>query len=167
MRLPVLFAVAGLTLGVAACATVETPPVLKDASAPQPLERYDWIYFADGDEASLAYGVDETDDVWLDLSCRRGSGQVMLGRSVSDAEPHVIALESGGDTERYQARFEPAHPEHDDGGYLISEAAASDPVFLRFRSTGWLALYGDDYRTPMVAHPGSEARIERFFAFCG
>lgn len=163
MRLPTLFAVAGLTLGAAACASVEPAPPTAPALAPIP--GYDWIFHTDGDAANLAFGVDESDDVWLALGCDRNSGRVRLTQPVPDGHPQVISLESGGDTETYPAASEESVLH--EGVFLTAEAPAADPVFQRFRRMDWLAVYGPGYRHPMVPHPGSEDRIERFFAFCG
>jgi hypothetical protein len=166
MRLPALLMLSGLTLGAAACATVEpTAPAGPPLAAPAPIAGYDWIYHADGDEAGLAFGVDESDDVWLALSCNRGSGRIELIQPVGEAHPRVISVESGGDTETYPATAEPS--ELHEGVFLTAEGRASDPVFLRFRRVEWLAVYGPDYRHVMAPHPQSTAGIERFFAFCG
>lgn len=172
MRVRALFVLSALTVGAAACATAEAPaPAPAPAEppsaggAPSPIDGYDWFFHADGDEAGLTYGLDESDDVWLGISCRRGGGRLDLQRPAASDDPPVIALESGGETEVYPARSEPS--ELHEGVFLIGEAPTSDPVFQRFRRTGWLALYGEADRSAMVPHPGSIDRIERFFAFCG
>ena len=172
MRVRVLFVLSALTVGAAGCATVDAPapaPVPTEArsagGAPSPVEGYDWFFNSEGDEASLAYGLDESDDVWLGISCRRGAGRLDLQRPAAADHPRVIVLESGGETQVYPARSEPS--ELHEGVFLISEASISDPVFQRFHSTGWLALHGEGDRSAMVPHPGSVERIERFFAFCG
>ena len=171
MRMRALVVLSALAVSAAACATVEPaapapePPAAAEGGAPSPIAGHDWFFNSDGDEAALAYGLDESDDVWLGISCRRGGGRLQFQRPAAHDDPKVIALESGGETETYPARSEPS--ELHEGVFLISEASASDPVFQRFRRTGWLAVYGDGERSPMVPHPGSVDRIERFFAFCG
>lgn len=152
-------------LTAAACASTPAPMDLTpaDAGAPQPLAGHDW--FLDDGDTFLVYGRDETDDVWLSFSCLPGSGTVDIAQYSAPEGADRIALESGGDTETW-----PASPEPDDlndGVYLTAQASAREPVFLRFRSVGWLASWGTDGRVMMAAHPGSAPRIERFFAACG
>lgn len=154
------------TLALSACApTAGLNLAAASSGAPAPVAGYDWHFNADSEEASLSYGMAETDDVPLDLSCQPGSGALQILQTVSEDHPRVIALESGGDTETYPAKAEPSALH--DGLDLTAAARTADPVFLRFRKLGWLATYGPDYRTPLVAQPGSDQQIERFFALCG
>ena len=166
MRLIVWTAPALAALALSACApTLKTELAGASSGAPLATPGYDWHLNADAEEASLSYGMAETDDVPLDLSCRPGSGALQILQAVAGGHPRVIALESGGDTATYPAQAEPSALH--DGLDLTAEAHASDPVFLRFRKLGWLATYGPDYRTPLVAQQGSEKHIDRFFALCG
>lgn len=164
MRAPVLIILTGLTLGAAACATVEPRPS-PVASAPPPIEYHDWFFGTEEGLAGLSYGLDESDDVWLSLTCRPGSGRLELTRPVDTGHPLTISVESGGETGTYRATSEPS--ELHDGVFLVAEASASDPVFRRFRQTGWMIVQGPGYRDAMVPQPGSAPHIERFFTFCG
>ncbi|MNV03286.1 hypothetical protein D3C71_935460 [compost metagenome] len=166
MRLIVWTAPALAALALSACApTLKTELDGASSGAPLATPGYDWHLNEDAEEASLSYGMAETDDVPLDLSCRPGSGALQILQAVAEGHPRAIALESGGDTETYPAKAEPSALH---GGLdLTAEARASDPVFLRFRKLGWLATYGPDYRTPLVAQRGSDQSIDRFFALCG
>ena len=164
IRLAPALALAALTLS--ACApTVATNLVAASSGAPVPTAGYDWHLNEDAEEASLSYGMAETDDVPLDLSCQPGSGALQILQTVAEGHPKVIALESGGDTETYSAKAEPSAMH--DGLDLTAIARTSDPIFLRFRKLGWLATYGPDYRTPLVAQRGSDQQIDRFFTLCG
>lgn len=155
-------------LGLSACAGVDATDVSTggvDAGAPAPLAGHDWFY-DDGDgEAVLLYGLAESDDVWFDLSCRRGAGRLAFSRPAPAGAPERIALESGGATETYPARS--ASSDLHDGVILSASAPASDPVFVRFRQTGWLAVLDGEARRPMAPQPDSADRVARFFAFCG
>jgi len=167
MRRLSMFALSAAALTIGACTTTGDAPSLATAesSAPQPIEGYDWHFNADRNEAQLAYGVAESDDLKLGLDCRKGSGRLTLTAAVDkDAAPE-FHLESGGDTERYPAVKEPA--EVNDGALLTAEAGASEPVFLRFRRVGWLAAWQGETRETYVPHPASASQIEQFFAFCG
>ena len=164
--LPLLVAL--LTLG--ACASMDPAPTALSPtdtpdSAPQPIADHDWAFYVEDDQASLAYGRAESDDVWLSLACNKASGRLDLFRLAdADGQP-VIYLESGGETERFTGRIEPSELfEH---GEVLAEAPTTPPVFQRFRRLGWLGLHDAEGRALMVAHPTSTDGIERFFAYCG
>jgi hypothetical protein len=167
MRPIIWLAPAAAALALSACApTVSTRLVAASGNgAPAPVAGYDWHLNEDADEASLSYGMAETDDVPLDLSCRPGSGALQILQTVAQGHPKTIALESGGDTGTYPAESEPSAMH--DGLDLTAAARTTDPVFQRFRKLGWLATYGPDYRTPLAAQQGSDKQIDRFFVLCG
>lgn len=168
MRLAPLIALSIAALAIGACTTTtgDTPVLATNSeSAPQPVEGYDWHFNLDSDEAQLAYGLAQSDDLKLGLDCRKGSGRLTLTAAVDVAAPPEFHLESGGDTERFAAMKEPA--EVNDGALLTAEARTSEPVFLRFRHVGWLAAWKGDAREAYVPHPASASQIEQFFAFCG
>lgn len=167
---PLIAALIAATLTLGACASMEgAPTALSPASAPdsapRPIADHDWAFYVEDDQASLAYGRDASDDVWLALACDRGSGRLDLFRPAdADGQP-VIYLESGGETERFTGKIEPSELfEH---GEVLAEAPTTPPVFQRFRRLGWLGLHDAEGRVLMVAHPASTDGIERFFAFCG
>jgi hypothetical protein len=165
MRLTVPLVLSALTLGAAACASAPSAPGPAASSAPVPVEGYDWFFHEDGEAARLAYGLAESDDLRLGLDCQRGSGRLDVSATAPVGAKAEIYLESGGDTERFAAKSEPS--ELNDGVFLTAEAKTSEPVFLRFRRVGWLALWRGDERQTLAPHPGSTERVERFFAFCG
>ena len=152
---------------LAACATHAPTPVANPttaASAPAPMPGYDWFLNRDGQEATLAYGVANSDEVKLHLTCQAGSGALDL-TATSEKPGREIYLESGGDTERYAASSEPAGVH--DGELLSAQAKTKDPVFQRFRRLGWIASWSDDQRHIYAAHPAAKTGIEQFFAVCG
>lgn len=162
---PLFVAAALAALGACATAPTPEPMVQSESPAPTPIAGYDWHFNGGEDEASLAYGVAESDDVRLSLHCARGSGDLALHKDVPEDAPREIHLESGGETERFPASGEPSMLT--DGVILTASANLDNPVFQRFRRVGWLASWVGDRREPYAAHPGSEAAIERFFAACG
>jgi hypothetical protein len=170
MRTPALFALSGLALSIAACATVESaapgtapPPVA--GVAPAPVEGYDWFYHVDDDSGRLAYGLAESDDLKLGLECTGGSGRLALHAIAEKGAKPEIHVESGGETERFRASSEPSQLH--DGVFLTAAATTTAPVFQRFRRVGWLAQWRDGEREGYAPQPESAANIERFFAFCG
>lgn len=168
MRVPALFVLSGLMLALAACNTTGRPAMGLTAGAtgsPAPVEGYDWFLHQDGQEARLAYGLEESDDLRIGLDCQKNSGRLALSAVAPEGARPEIYLESGGDTERYAAESEPS--EVNDGLFLTAEAKAGDPVFLRFRRVGWLAVWQGEERHAYAPQPGSGSRVEQFFAFCG
>jgi hypothetical protein len=169
MRAPALIILAGLALGAAACATVETPteaaPGVESSGAPVPVADHDWFYHRDGSEARLVYGLAESDDLRLGLDCSQGSGRLALSAvGGPDAKPEIY-IEAGGETARFPALSEPS--QLNDGVFLTADADPDAPVFQRFRQVGWLALWLDGERQAYAPQPESAPSIERFFAFCG
>ena len=151
--------------GLAACAVTPQPARFAAPSgAPAPVAGYDWFLNRDGADLMLAYGVANSDDMKLSLDCRAGSGALIISAPGETGE-RLIHLESGGDTERYPAQGETAHIH--DGDFLTAQAKAGDPVFQRFRRLAWIAAWRGEAREVYAAHPGSEDRVERFFAGCG
>lgn len=164
-----VLAIVGIgALTLSACALTTAPAVETTtvaAAAPLPVEGYDWHFHQDGDDASLAYGVEASDELKLGLDCRRASGVLMLSAvAPEDAKPE-IHLESGGETERFAAEAEPSML--DDGVFLSAETRTQEPVFRRFRQVGWLALWSEGERVSLAPHPQSAGLIDRFFTFCG
>ncbi len=162
MRLPALLLTGGLMFGLAACASTRTPEgIPPDASGPAPLAGHDWFLRLEDERPGLMYGAENSDDIWLVMTCEPGTS--VLDLSQPAVEPHPIRVESGGDTETYPS--EPAPSELHDL-LLTARAGAKDPVFQRFRRVGWLATWTGGRRAMMVPQPQSVGRIEAFFAAC-
>lgn len=155
-------------LAMAACTTTPTQMNLTTGgvgSAPAPVEGYDWFLNEDGPATQLVYGLHESDDVRLTLACERADGKLEVSAHAPTGGPAEIHLESGGETERLRARAEAL--EISDGDWLTATARTTDPVFRRFRQTGWIALWQKGERQAYAPHPGSSGRIEQFFGRCG
>lgn len=167
MRSPTILALALLAATASACATAapDAPAGAVSGGSPAPVDGYDWFFHSDEAGARLAYGVAESDDLRLGLDCDRGSGRLTLSGNAPIGAKAEFHIESGGETERFPARAEPA--QLNDGVFLSGEASAGAPVFQRFRQVGWLAMWQDGKREAYAPHPGSAPDIERFFAFCG
>ena len=154
-------------LVLAGCSTIDAePPITAVAGgAPTPVEGYDWFLNEDGAASSLVYGLADSDDVRLALSCERADGRLEVSAHGPQGGPAEIHLESGGETERLRATSEPM--EISDGDWLTAAARTSDPVFQRFRQVKWIALWQAGERHPYASHPDSSGLIDRFFGRCG
>lgn len=161
-----LLTVLALSFAAAACATKPaTPVVTAPSAAPVSAPGRDWRLIEDpGGEIRLAFGGEASDDLALALDCAPGSARLTLSGPAPDSARPEFSLESGGDTERYAAAAEPAG--FADGLWLIGEAVSTDPVFLRFRRLGWLAIWRGDRREMLAGHDGALAGVERFFKVC-
>lgn len=172
--MPVLrFAAAtALALTAAACAAPMTtapepapaPAALAPAPAPAPIPDYDWIANIESDSASLAYGLAESDDVPLMMTCRTGSHRVDISRPAETARPHLV-LSSGEAVVSVPVHAEPS--ELHDGVFLSGEAATGEPTLQAFRRAGWISVYEDGRWHGLAAHPASRDGIHRFFSTCG
>ena len=153
-------------LSLAACSTTPAATVPPTSSgAPLPVEGFDWHLNGDDNEISLSYGMADTDDVPMDLSCQAGGQELTLLLNVEKGQPQRIQLESGGETETYRACAE--RSPLSDSVDLTAVAPVSDPVFKRFRQVGWLAVHLGDERRPLVATAAARPQVERFFELCG
>lgn len=168
MRLFRLICGLGAVSALAACATPSSSPspvaAAEAPGAPVAAAGLDWFLDVDGQEATLAYGVANSDEMKLQLVCQAGAGALEIN-AASEKPAREIHLESGGDTERYAATSEPAVVH--EGELLTGRAKTRDPVFQRFRRLGWLANWADGEREVYVAHPAAKDGIEQFFAVCG
>lgn len=167
LAIPGVTIAAGLCLVLAGCASVpaaKTSVASATAAAPAPTPGYDWFYHADSRRASLAYGVQDSDDLRLGLECDAGRGKLELS-AVAPTGVREIRLESGGDTETFIAQGEPSQLH--DGDFLTAQSRTDAPIFQRFRRVGWIAQWHGNEREAFVPHPAAVSNIERFFAFCG
>lgn len=164
MKRPALIMASALSL--AACSTLPpaAPPGGSAKDGPSAVAGLDWFLTDDPAETKLAYGRANSDDFRFSMTCVPGSGQLDLIQATED-DATAIMVESGGDTERLAATSEPAGVV--EGVVLIASSATANPVFLRFRSLGWLATWQGQTREVLAAHPGTLPSIDRFFAVCG
>lgn len=163
-RLAATLAVATCGLAMAACATTATPPAAASSGTPMPVTGLDWHLTIDEPGAKLAYGIEESDELKLGLTCERGTGRLEIN-AMRPANTRELHLESGGETERYRARAEPSGLH--EGVFLSAQARTADPVFQRFRKVGWLADLQGGRRETYAPHAAAAPSIEQFFAFCG
>lgn len=130
------------------------------AEGPRPA----WNLAVDDAGAQLAYGVPQTDNVGLMLSCERGLGKVLVtadapgGRGELQLASGPTVRRVDGEVYRDPLTSRPA---------LEAEASPEDPVFERFAETGRLAVIGGGLARPMPAKGDDRKAVRRFFDLCG
>lgn len=161
-----LLCLLGAAMLVTACSTTAPAPPPSSAAvsgAPMPVDGLDWFLTEEPDETRLAYGVANSGDFRMALTCNPRSGRLDLILAAEDAAT-VMVLESGGEMERLMATAEPAGVM--DGILLLASTDPSVPVLRRFRTLGWLAVWQGDHREMLTAHATSRPSIDRFFVVC-
>jgi hypothetical protein len=125
------------------------------------------IFFNDnGDDASLAYGRAQSDDVGLMLQCRKGSRRIEVSDTARTPARGAVSLTlaSGKAVSSLKAQLT-RDPES--GQFLASAAAPSDtPALAAFRRSGRLSVTLMGQAQSLAAAPGEQASIDRFFAAC-
>ena len=124
-----------------------------------------WNYGHQGEQARLAYGTPDSDDVPLLFSCRNGSGEVEVSRD-NQRPGSPITLASGPVTAILRGQ-EQADLANDGGTVIVAARAPVDlPVLVSFRRTGRLALVEREGRADLPATVQEQVLIEQFFAAC-
>lgn len=153
MRRRSLFSLlAALALG--ACAHPVTPVV----TGPE----MGWGLTESPDEAKLAFGQPDTDNVTLMLACRPRSGEVLVSLIETEkrGDPTLI-LEAGRAASRLKAT---AQPDMMTDGYLVEATArADDPALRSFAGGEALSIRLGGRRTHLPAAP---ADGQRFLEIC-
>lgn len=115
--------------------------------------------------AKLAFGEPQSDNVVLMLTCRPGSGEVVLARTGAADQPPAIILASGGREGRFAGEATPFGGAS--GVYVEASAPAAHPALAAFRRTGDLTLREDLASIRLPADRAAHRRIETFFDACG
>lgn len=125
---------------------------------------YRWSYMApaDAEAPRLAYGLPNSDDLVLMMSCRQGGGLDVTAVGVSGQE---IALASDGAESRLPASR--VDDELNEGGTLQASAQAGDAVLTGFRKSGDLTLLVGGERHSLAAGSADRASVRDFFKACG
>ena len=115
-----------------------------------------WHLSHDGSLAKLAYGVENSDQLALMLTCERGQTQATVYGDVQPASPRLIMATRA-------AAIDPL------GGGLADETRISvrDPALQQLARTGKLAVEAGAGSFELSATPGERRLIGEFFAYCG
>lgn len=128
-----------------------------------PIDNYDWIVELN-DEPMLAYGVPNSDDAPLVMTCQPRSGQVEVSLMSASVKSKPIAMATSSMTRSINAT---GQPEEMSGGYMLQgQIAADDALFDSAHETGWIAVRPDDTWVALVPQPGTRLNAKGFAQAC-
>lgn len=116
-----------------------------------------WHLSHEGALAKLAYGVENSDQLALMMTCEPGRTQATVYGDVQPVTPRLIHASMN------EAAIDPLD------GELTDETRISlnDPTLRDLARKGTLAVEGDAGRFELTATPKDRAQIDAFFAYCG
>ncbi|MDI6625799.1 MAG: hypothetical protein QME55_13800 [Brevundimonas sp.] len=116
-----------------------------------------WHLSHEGAMAKLAYGVANSDQLALMMTCEPGQSQAVVYGDVQPASPRLVkaSMES--------AAIDPL------GGGLADEARIPlrAPALQKLARSGKLAVEGEAGHFELTADDKEQRLVERFFAYCG
>lgn len=115
-----------------------------------------WHLSHEGSLAKLAYGVENSDQLALMMTCERGQTHAVVYGDVQPASPRVIKASM-------ESAIDPL------SGDLWGEARISlrDPALQQLVRSGKLAVEADAGQFELPANPAERRLIGDFFAYCG
>lgn len=116
-----------------------------------------WHLSHEGSLAKLAYGVANSDQLALMITCERGQTEATVYGDVQPASPRLVR------TSMMAAAIDPL------SGGLADEARISvwDPAMQQLARRGELSVDGDAGRFELIATAAERGLIGEFFAYCG
>lgn len=146
-------AVAALGL-IAAAAQSRATDAAPEAGAAAPMG---WHLSHEGHIAKLAYGVANSDQLALMMTCEPGQPQAVVYGDVQPASPRLIKASTT------------ATPIDPLSGGLADEARIPlrAPVLQKLASRGKLAVEGDAGHFELTANADERRLVSAFFAYCG
>lgn len=115
-----------------------------------------WHLSHEGSLAKLAYGVENSDQLALIMTCERGQAQATVYGDVQLASPRLIKASMS-------AAIDPL------SGGLANETRISvrDPAMQQLARSGKLAVEAEAGQFELSATPAERRLIGEFFAYCG
>ena len=149
-------AVAALGLIAVAAQSRATDTAPDAGAAPTPMAM-GWHLSHEGAMAKLAYGVANSDQLALMMTCEPGQAQAIVYGDVQPASPHL-----------HRASMTSAAIDPLSGG-LADESRISlrDPTLVRLVRRGTLAVEGDAGHFELTADRDERRLVSEFFAYCG
>lgn len=115
-----------------------------------------WHLSHEGSMAKLAYGVENSDQLALMMTCERGQTLATVYGDVQPAGAHLVRASN-------PTVIDPL------GGGLADEARVSvrDPAMQQLATTGKLTVQAEAGAFQLSADSGERRLIGEFFAYCG
>ncbi|MCS6627614.1 hypothetical protein N0B44_32395 [Roseibacterium beibuensis] len=125
--------------------------------APMQAAPMGWHLSHEGSMAKLAYGVANSDQLALMMTCEPGQAQAVVYGDVQPASPRLIKASTT------DASIDPL------SGGLADEARISleAPVLQKLALSGTLAVQGDSGHFELTAKDDERRLVRAFFAYCG
>lgn len=116
-----------------------------------------WHLSHEGPMAKLAYGVANSDQLALMMTCEPGEAQAVVYGEMQPASPRLIKAST------HSAAIDPL------GGGLADEARIPlrAPVLQKLARSGKLAVEGDAGHFELTADNEEQRLVEQFLAYCG
>ena len=117
-----------------------------------------WHLSQEGAMAKLAYGVENSDQLALMMTCEPGRSQAVVYGDVQPASPRLVHASMST-----EMAIDPLD------GELAQESRISlrDPTLQDLQRRGRLTVEGEAGRFQLTATTAERALIDRFFAYCG
>lgn len=146
-------AVAALGL-IAVAAQSRATDAAPETAAPAPMG---WHLSHEGAMAKLAYGVANSDQLALMMTCEPGQTQAKVYGDVQPASPRLVKASMNAET------IDPL------SGGLADEARIplQAPVLRKLAHSGKLAVEGDAGHFELTASGDERRLVREFFAYCG
>ena len=143
---------------LAACATpARVSTSMADAGAPAPTPNYDWFLNQEARENTLAYGVENSDQLALMVTCSPGDAAAVVYGDVQPDTPRLIAASHG-----------PAPLDPMSGGDATeARLSLQDASLTGLASRGAMRVQGDSGRFVLKAGPDERRMIAGFLSYCG
>lgn len=115
-----------------------------------------WHLSHEGSLAKLAYGVENSDQLALMMTCEPGQAQATVYGDVQPASPRLI-----------KASMSMAIDPLSGGLADVARISVRDPALQQLARSGKLAVEADAGRFELSATPAERRLIGDFFAYCG
>lgn len=128
-----------------------------NTGSPPAADGMGWHLSHEGSMAKIAYGLPNSDQLALMMTCEPGRTTATVYGDVQPASPRLVHASAG------PAEIDPL------GGGLLDETRipTTDPVLRRLVRTGTLAVDGEAGRFELTATAKERRLIGEFFAWCG
>jgi hypothetical protein len=123
---------------------------------------YGFHFLDEGENAKLAYGQANSDDVALMLQCAKGSSRVEVSDVIRSAPAPTLTLNAGGAKSDVKVEVQPGPGV----SIAVGEAPLAAPALKAFRRSGAVQVSYAGLSYAVSAKPQEQRSVERFFSVC-